>query len=850
MKHKLPKLIIASFALLLPLVGSAQSKFAEYAHDLSYFIPKTQQMNGTEVALEGKYNSAIPTPKQVLGFELGQQYCDWGNVLRYMEILDKASDRIQIVELGYTCEYRRMIQLIISSPKNLVNLAQIKADHIKLSDPAQSASLDIKQMPLVADITCSIHGNEASGTNASLAMAYHFAASEDAPVLEMLDKMVLLIEPGMNPDGYNNFATWCNYTVGSVRNLDKSSYENSEPWPGNRGNHYYANLNRDLLMCQHPEGRVGVTHYLEWLPNLVLDLHEKGSGATFFHSPGHPKRLHPYVTTRNQELTGEVGKYISNALTPIGAKPYSGRDFDDLYLGKGAAYGDVHGSVCLLFEQPNSRNYASLFKEGVVVSLPSGIRSQTYASLAALGAGYDMRETLLNHQREFYQKSATAMAENEVKGYIFHARGDKARAYRLLENLAVHQVEVYHLAKDVKVGKEKFLAGESFVIPLENQRHYYMTKAIWEKLGLDAYQSKKFYDISTWTFPLAYNVAHADLTSVDGLLGERADVTFPEGKIIGEKSTAAYTFEATGLYSFNLIRALLLEGVGVKIARKPFKAEGHKMGYGSAVVEVADNNSDKVYNILTKAAKENGVDVYALSKPLNTEKLDLADAQLPKVAIVTGNGMSGTSVGEIWMMLDNHYGISPTRLTIEAIAKMKSLSKYNVIIVADGVLPRKHQSRTKIQEWAKAGGTLIMTKEAHRAANGTGLTQIKRVAEPEKGVENVIKGMILNATIDTTSPLGYGYTHNELPLMKVGVTAYENPVGENAVVPLRYTANPYLSGYISQVNLDRFASSPAAIVTKCGKGRVIHFADNPVFRSYWYGGNKMFMNAVYFGHLY
>ena len=850
MKHKLPKLIIASFALLLPIVGSAQPKFAEYAHDLGYFIPKTQQMNGADVALEGKYNSAIPTPKQVLGFELGERYCDWGEVLHYMEVLDRASDRIQIVELDRTAEYRRMIQLIISSPKNMANLAQIKADHIKLSDPAQSASLDVKQMPLVADITCSIHGNEASGTNSSLAMAYHFAASEDAAVLEMLDKMVLLIEPGMNPDGYNNFATWCNYTVGSVRNLDKNSYEHKEPWPGNRGNHYYANLNRDLLMCQHPEGKVGVSHYLDWLPNLVLDLHEKGRGATFFHSPGHPKRLHPYVTTRNQELTGEVGKYISKALTPIGAKPYSGKDFDDLYLGKGAAYGDVHGSVCLLFEQPNPRNYASEFNDGTIVTLPSGIRSQTYACLAALGAGYDMRETLLNHQREFYQKSAAARAENEVKGFVFHARGDQARAYRLLENLAVHQVEVYHLAKDVKVGKEKFAAGESFIIPLENQRFYYKTMAVWEKLGLDAYQSKKFYDISTWTFPLAYNVAHADLKSVDGLLGERAELKFPEGSVIGEKSAVAYTFEATGYYSFNVIRALLLEGVGVKIARKPFKAEGKKMGYGSAVVEVAGNDGEKVYNILAKAAKENGVDIYALSKSLNVDKLDLADAQLPKVAIVTGDPMNGSSVGEIWMMLDKHFGISPTRLTVEAIAKMKSLSKYNVIIVADGVLPKKHPCRTRIQEWAKAGGTLIMTKDAHRAANGTGLAQIKRVAEPGKGVENVIKGMILNATIDTTSPLGYGYTHDELPLMKVGITAYENPTGDNVVVPLRYTAKPYLSGYISQENLDRFASTPAAIVTKCGKGRVIHFADSPTFRSYWYGANKMFMNAVYFGHLY
>ena len=849
MKHKLPKLIVASFALVLPFIGSAQPNFAEYAHDLSYFIPKTQQMNGTDVVLEGKYNSAIPTPKQVFGFELGEQYCDWGNVLRYMEILDRASDRIQIVELGQTCEYRRMIQLIISSPKNMENLAQIKADHLKLSDPTQSASLDIKQMPLVADITCSIHGNEASGTNASIAMVYHFAASEDAAVLEMLDKMVLLIEPGMNPDGYNNFATWCNYTVGSVRNLDKSSYENSEPWPGNRGNHYYANLNRDLLMCQHPEGKVGVSHYLDWLPNLVLDLHEKGRGATFFHSPGHPERLHPYVTTRNQELTGEVGSYISKALAPIGAKPYSGKDFDDFYLGKGAAYGDIHGSVCLLFEQPNSRNYAWEFKDGTIVTLPSGIRSQTYACLAALGAGYDMREKLLNHQRDFYQKSAVAEAENEVKGYVFHARGDNARAYRLLENLAVHQVEVYHLAKDVKVGKEKFVAGESFVIPLKNQPHYYKTMAVWEKLGIDAYVSKKFYDISTWTFPLAYNVAHADLKSVDGLLGERAELKFPEGSVIGEKSDVAYTFEATGLYSVNLIRALLLEGVGVKIARKPFKAGAMKMGYGSAVVEVANGNGDKIYDILTKAAKENGVDVYALNK-FSSDKLDLAEAQMPKVAIVTGGPLNGSSVGEIWMMLDKHYGISPTRLSIDAIAKMKSLSKYNVIIVADGVLPKKHLCRTKIQEWAKDGGTLIMTKEAHRAANGTGLTQIKRVVEPANGVENVIKGAILNTTIDTTSPLGYGYTHDELPFMKEGVTAYENPLGDNVIVPLRYTAKPYLSGYISQENLDRFASTPAAIVTKCGKGRVIHFADSPTFRSYWYGANKMFMNAVYFGHLY
>lgn len=847
---RLTKLIVASVLLVLPFMGSAQPTFSEYALDLSYFLPKTQPMNGAEVALEGKYNSAIPTPKQVLGFELGERYCEWGDILRYMEALDNASDRVKIVELARTYEYRRMIQLVISTPQNLENIDQIKADHLRLSDATQSATLDTKQMPLVADITCSIHGNEASGANASLALAYHFAASEDAPVLEMLDKMVLLIVPGMNPDGLNNFSTWCNYNVGSLRNTDKSSFENHEPWPGNRGNHYYANLNRDLLMCQHPEGRVGVTHYLAWLPNLVLDLHEKGKSATFFHSPGHPKRLHPYVTTRNQELTGKVGAYITNALKPIGAKPYSGRDFDDFYLGKGAAYGDVHGSICLLFENPNPRNYASIFKNGELVTFPDGIRNQTYACLAALGAGFDNREIFLNHQREFYQKSAVAVNEDPVQGYIFHARGDKARAYRLLENLAVHNIEVYHLAKDVKVGKEKFLADESFVIPLKNQPHYYKTKAVWEKLGLDAYQDKKFYDISTWSFPLAYNVAHADIKSVDGLIGERAELVFPKGEVIGGKSNVAYTFDAVGLYSFNILRALFLENVVVKVARAPFKVEGHKMGYGSAVVEVTGQDSEKIYNILAKSAKENGVDIYAINnEKFSTEKLDLVEARMPKVALVSGEGMDSTATGEIWMMLDNQYGIAPARLTVNALAKSK-LSKYNVIIMA-GYLPKGHASRVKVREWVEAGGTLITTKVGHKATNGAGLTNIKRLPDvPDKPVENIIKGMILEAELDITSPLGWGYTDASMPLMKVGSTAYENPIDNGVIVPLRYSASPYLSGFITQSNLDRFVSSPASFVTKSGKGRVIHFADNPTFRSYWYGANKMFMNAVYFGHLY
>ena len=820
---------------------------------MGYFIPKTLNLSGKNVTLEGNFNGAIPTPKDVLGFELGSQHCEWGDVLRYMDALSKASDRVILRELGRTHERRPMIQLIISTPQNLTKLDQIKAEHIKLSNPSQSASLDVENMPLVSDVVCSIHGNEDSGVNASLALAYIFAASQDAPILEMLDKMVLLMIPGANPDGINNFSVWCNHTRGETSLEDKLLNSVNEPWPRNRGNHYWQNLNRDLLMCQHPEGRVCVSHYLEWLPNLVLDLHEKtGKAGTFFHSPGHPKRLHPYVTQENQALTKEVGDYISSATTPIGARPYSGQQFDDFYLGKSAAYGDVHGSVCLLFEHPNTGQYARVYDKGVI-TLAEGIRTQTYATLSALMAGCDMRTKLLNYQRQHYVKAAAAAKESTVKGFVFHARGDRARAYRLLENLLTHQVKVYHLAKDIKVGKEKFAASESFIIPLSEQRFFYKTMAIWEKLDKDtSYDSKIFYDISTWTFPLAYNVAHADLKSVDGLIGEAAELKFAQGSVIGGKSEVAYAFAATELYSHNILRALMQKGVAVKIASKPIKLNGLKMGCGSAVVEVANQpiDAESLYDLLTEAAKENGVDVYAINNErFESDKLELVNARQPKVALLVGDGIDGANCGEVWMLLDKHYGIAPTMIQRFPFDS-KLLAKHNTLIVVDGTLPKGHKEFGKIRKWVENGGILITVKEGYKFANFAGLTRIETIEAPSDSGENKLKGAILNASLDTTSPLGWGYSDENMPLMKVGHRVFANPKSESAIVPLRFTANPYLSGYISKENLDRVVSAPAAMVIKCGKGRVIHFTESVTFRSYWYGSAKLMMNAIYFGHLY
>ena len=833
-----------------PLFSYAQPNFSHYPHDLSYFLPKSLNIGGHEVKLEGKFNNT-PTPKEVLGFELGSRPCEWSDILFYAEALAAKSDRVRLVELGRSHEHRRFVQLIITSPKNQANLEQIKAEHLKLIDPTQSTALEVAKMPVIANICCSMHGNEASGANASLAVAYLLTASEDEAILNMLDNLVLLLVPGSNPDAINRFATLKNTTHGLLKNYDPYSSENQSVWPATRGNHYYTDTNRDLLMCQHPEGRIAVKQYLEWHPNMVIDLHEMGgTKARYFHSPGEPNRNYQYITDENQALTGEIGAYVDKALEPIGANPYSGKGFDDYYLGKGAAYGDIQGSVCLLHEQSNAGGYAKKYSNGVL-TFPMTIRHQAEASIATLCAAFDMREKLLNYQRDFFVKSAAVASQSAVHGFIFNGRGDKARAYRLLENLLAHNIEVYHLAKDTKVGKEKFSAEDSFIIPL-NQRYYYKVLSFWETLAADSFTEKKFYDVSTWTFPLAYNVAHAEVKSTEGLIGEAATLAFPEGRIIGEKSDKGYIVDAVALYSHNVLNALLAKGVSVKVATKPFKSAKQTMECGSAVVEVANQpiSADAIYELLAKTAKENGVDVYAVDDKFNSEKLQLQSIRMPKVAILADKGIKANVMGEIWMLLEKHFGIKPARLTFDSVTK-KSLAKYNVLIATHGTLPKKHKAYPALRAWIENGGTVISTGTGFQTAERAGLAAIKRLPSPDnKNIAERIAGAIINGEIDTNSPLGYGYTSKYLPLFRKGPQVYNEAEMKGYQVPVRYTSTPHLSGYISEKNIERIASTPAVMVGKFGNGQIIHFGDDPAFRSYWYGSTKMFMNAVYFGSLY
>ncbi|NBP71324.1 MAG: zinc carboxypeptidase, partial [Cytophagia bacterium] len=221
--------------------------------DLSYYLPE-----------KTTYNPAIPTPKSVIGHEVGEWHVTHDRLIKYMEALDAASDRISMEITGYTHEARPLVLLTITSPKNHQNLESIRTQHLQLVDPTKSGSLDVKNMPIVFYQGYSIHGNEASGVNASLVMAYHYAAAQGPEIEKYLDNTIVLFDPSYNPDGMQRFSSWVNSRKSKVTSTDPNDTEHNEAWPGGRFNHYWFDLNRDWLVAQHPESQARVRSFHKW----------------------------------------------------------------------------------------------------------------------------------------------------------------------------------------------------------------------------------------------------------------------------------------------------------------------------------------------------------------------------------------------------------------------------------------------------------------------------------------------------------------------------------------------------------------------------------------------------------
>ncbi len=825
---------------------------------LSFFLPE-----------DVTYSKNVPTPEEYFNQQLGEWHLTHDQVLNYMNEIARVSERAVIRQYARSYENRPLVHLIFTSEQNQNKLDELKELHFNFSRPEENIHLE--DVPLVVNLGYGVHGNESSTTNSSVLTAYYLAAAQGEKIDRLLDNTIILVDPCLNPDGFVRHSTWANMhqSVTDVTSPDSRQFR--EVWPGGRTNHYWFDLNRDWLLLVHPESRGRVAAFHQWKPNIVTDHHEMGANSTFFFQPGVPSRNNPLTPQENYRLTYEIAQYHSEFLDEIGSHYYMEEQFDDYYFGKGSSYPDVNASVGILFEQAGFRGRIRETSNGIK-TLAFGIKNQFTVTLSTLEAAINLKDELLQFQKNFYRE-ALEMADNDaVKAYIFGDENNRQTTLKLVDLLKQHQIRVYRNEQETTVDGKTFKPGSSFVVP-QKQPQYRLIKSMFETNT--EFADSTFYDVSTWTFPYAFNLPFAPLTSLRNvqISENQAEPKIPEGKVFGGKSSLGYLFRWNEYAAPEALFQLQNEGLMTKVATDKFTfivdGKEEEFTYGTILIPAVgqDLNEVEIFTLVASVAKQSGINFYGLKTGLASKGIHIGSGSFvslekPEVLMLVGGSVSSRDAGEIWHLFDQQYKIPVTLADSDNLANI-GLNRYNALILPPGSYRGlSNEVVEKVKRWTEEGGTLITLKNAALWAsrNNMGKTQYKKGIEPDTTLQldyadrskeyslNTIAGAIFKTEADITHPLCFGYLQKELPVFKSGNSIAES-LKTKYSEPVIFSNEPFLSGFVSEKNLERLKNAPVVSVQSVGRGKVISYHENMAFRGTWLGTNKLFMNSVFFGRI-
>ncbi len=837
-------------ACVLSLILALEIGLRGQENDLSYYLPNVD------------YVDDITTPKEYFGFDVGDWHLSHDQLLAYCKLLAFQSERIEIELTGKTHEDRQLCILHISSGENLSQKDEIRKEHLKLTDVSVSENLNVDLLPLVLYQGYSIHGNESSGANAVPLVLYYLAAAQGGYIEDLLTNVYILLDPCYNPDGLQRFSNWVNGHKSQHLVSDPQSREFNEVWPGGRTNHYWFDLNRDWLLLSQPESRSRMKTFHAWKPNILTDHHEMGTNSTFFFQPGVPSRTNPNTPWENQDLTEQIGTFHAHALDSIGSQYFSKKRYDDFYYGKGSTYPDIHGSIGILFEQASARGHIQESENGLL-TFPFTIRNQVVTSLSTQRAALKMRTEILDYQRRFYLDKMKESEKSKIGGYRYSDM-DKSKLASFTSLLLQHDIQVF---------KSKSNSNEYYVPSLQKQTG--LVNTIFETVT--SFKDSIFYDVSTWTIPLAYdlNFSHVDKKSWKSL--DMVQIKAFDDSTASldpfSPNTYAWIFDWTQSDAPVILEKILNAGLEVKVATEAFKVkineEERSFGPGSIIVPYAQNAQIDLLDFkqIMNNLSPKFTTIYSLKSGYGSGDVHLGSPSFKKInqrkfCMLIGEGIRAYDAGEVWHYMDKEVRTAISQIDVMDFNAM-DLNRYTTMILVDGTYGELDESgKAKLKKWIFNGGEVIAMRRSVEFLDKLGVVQLTNADNKKESLHvvrqyqmrqnqqgaKVLGGAIFKAEIDLNHPLGFGYADNEIPMFRKGVRFYEKQGGDWSY-PLNYIESPLMSGYVPRGAVESAGNTPASSVHKHGKGRIICFSDNLLFRGYWKGTFKLFSNALYFNQI-
>ena len=793
----------------------------------------------------------IPSPESYLEYEIGAQHTRHDQIVSYLEILAESSENALITYYGKTHEGRKLPLLIIGSQENLAQLEEIKKQHL---DYAKGSLVSQPNIPIIINLAYNVHGNEPSSSEAALLAAYTLVASENPIIKSYREKAIIFIDPTINPDGRDRHTQWANSYKGNPLVSDPMDAEHNEMWPRGRTNHYWFDLNRDWLLAINPESQGKLDWYHEWYPNVVTDFHEMGSQSTYFFEPMKDNgSKDPIMPEENyKQLNSIFATYFSKSLDSIGSLYFTKEVFDGTYPGYGSSYPDLQGGLGILFEQASSRGHKQKTAFDYI-TFPFTIRNQYVSSMATVQAAVENKQLLRDYQKEFFKSALARAKRSKIKAYGF-TDTDKNKTNAFLDKLIRHRVKVLQTGEN------------SFAVPTE-QPQYRMVQTFFETY--DQYRDSVYYDASAWSVANFYNIPYKELTKTPTGKAVSLEELIPLKPL--QKSNYAYAIKGND-YNIPALTYYLQENdITVSTAFKGFETTSKESySYGSLVVPVAPQkkSADEIFAILTEAQTKFKIQINSLSTGFSSKGIDVGSRYIrplekPKAIMLIGNGIRSYEAGEVWHLLDTRVRMPITKVRKNYFDRV-DLEKYNSLILVSGTYNWDKKTVEKLKNWVGNGNTLIaqgtackaliehkiISEELFKSTKDSIRKVIRKpyVDAPENIGRERLGGVFVKGELDTTHPLGFGYTSKEISLYKnnlVWLKASKNSYG----TPMVYDKNLHIDGYISKGNRENyFPNSVPLVVSRLDKGRVILFAENPNFRGTAYGTNRMFLNALFLGN--
>lgn len=823
----------------------------------------------------------VPTPVSVLGHTPGDDFylADYEDAIKYFHAAAAASDRIKMFTVGKSSEGRDIEIAVISSPANLARLDEYKKDARRLAiadglDDASAREL-ARNSKVIVHIDGGLHSSEVAGGQHSIILAYKLLSAKNDPKVDaILDNVILVLWPTLNPDGQDMVAHWYRKNLGT-------KYEVS-PMPWLYQKYVGHDNNRDGFMLNMKESQVLAKAEIDWNPEIFYCQHQS---APF------PARI--WIPPFADPISSNISPYVRSWLNVVGTNMTAYLDahdmpgaisetrFDNWYAGFNDWVHVFRNEVSFftetgLYRYATPRFYTvdefpketqdlralSMYSEpweGGWWRLSDAVRYMVGGSMSVLDLAAKNRETLLYNR---YQAARDNIAHYRKEGpfayVISDQQADTPEAGLLAQKMIENGISVYQTKAGFSANDVTYAAG-SWVIPMD-QPFAGLVKELFERQRypdeLELGTSKAIdlpYDATGWTLPLQMGVS-VDAIS-DPLTPEQRGkleaidaVTLPAVAVAG--SGGVFVVSHLPNASFQLVNDALQHGGTVAMSKDAIAtAEGKERG--AFVVQGLSRGA------MDDLAKKYGVGAEAVaSVPANVLPIKRARVGLYRPW--------EPSIDEGWTrwLLENS-GFDPKSIYNADMRASGLQKRYDVIVLPDmsreqlmngfhvGIVPGQYtggigeDGLDNLRAFVRDGGTLVAMNQAAASLIPLMSLPVKNVLEGVKSDKFFCSGALLRVEEEHGElPINYGVGESPVVMFQRG-PAFVPQAGFQGAILAKYAKanNPLESGLL--LHPEAIEDKAAAVELTYGKGRIVLYGFKPQFRGQSHGTYRYLFNALY-----